>query len=113
MSFSLKSKIISSKDATVSSAIQNIINFRLKSKNIYIKKFSIDTQNKTIQGIIIFEKEEPLEIKVYDYHITTKNNKYFLEVSRVEKSRDWDNSYIDGKRYKIPSELLRVIDFIL
>jgi len=109
----MKSKLISTKDSTISFAIEQIINAKLKSKDTKVEKFFINTQEKIIEGNILLPKSDSIYIKAIDYKITVKNGKYFLEVEKLHKSKEFNNSYLDGKRYKIPQEILKIVEFIL
>jgi len=110
----LKSIVTSSKDVAISFAIKQIVNIKARKFGAHVETFHIDSTQKNIMATILLEKEkEPLTLKALNYHIISKNEKHFLEVSEIQKSREWENSYIDGKRYKIPPEILKAADFIL
>lgn len=110
----LKSIVTSGKDTAISFAIRQIINLKAKKVGVYVEDFHIDSKHKYIMATVLLDnEEEPLILKALDYSITEKNEKHFLEVAKIEKSREWENSYIDGKRYKIPPEILKVAEFIL
>lgn len=114
MFLNLKSIATSGKDTTISFAVKQVINLKAKKAGAFVKTFHIDSKHKNIQATILLDNDkEPLTLKALDYSITEKNEKHFLEVSEIEKSREWENSYIDGKRYKIPPEILKVAEFIL
>ena len=111
---SLKSIATSGKDTTVSFAIRKIINIKAKKVGAYVKEFTINSRDKYIIATVFLEGEkDPLTIKASRYTITTKNEKHFLEVDEIQKSHEWDNSYIDGKHYKISPEVLKAAQFIL
>ncbi len=111
---SLKSIAASGKDTAVSFTIRKIINIKAKKVGAYVREFTINSSDKYIIATVFLEGEkDPLTIKASKYMITTKNGKHFLEVEEIEKSREWHNSYIDGKRYKIPPEVLKAAEFIL
>ena len=38
---------------------------------------------------------------------------HFLKIEELVKSQEWGNSYIDGKRYRIPPEVIKVAEAIL
>lgn len=110
----LKSAASTTKDTVASFAIRKIINIKAKKVGAHVKEFTINSIDKYIVAIIVLEGgEDPLTITVSGYTITTKNGKHFLEVDKIQKSREWDNSYLDGKRYKIPPEILKAAQFIL
>ncbi|MCF6243657.1 MAG: hypothetical protein L3J43_01315 [Sulfurovum sp.] len=110
----LKSMVTEGKDKTVSYAIKKIIRFKTEKLGVIIQDFSIDSIHKTMEiTVLLHEEDTPLNLKAIDYHITTKNEKHFLEVKEIQKSREWKNPYIDGKRYKIPPEILKVSELIL
>ncbi len=110
----IKSMAVAGKDTAVSFAIKNIINIKAKKVGAHVQEFSINSRDKHIIATVFLEDEQdPLTIKASRYTITTKNGKHFLEVDEIQKSREWDNSYIDGKRYKIPPEILKAAEFIL
>ncbi len=111
---SLKSIAGTGKDTAVSFAIKKIINIKAKKLGAYVEELTINSGDKYIVATVLLEGEkDPLTIKASRYTITTKNGKHFLEVAEILKSREWDNSYIDGKRYKIPPEVLKAAEFIL
>jgi hypothetical protein len=109
----IKTIIHAKKDATVSFTIEKIINIKTKDLGVKVTDFSIDSQNKNMTGTLHQKDEKPLTITAINYCITTKNGKHFLEVEKIEKSHAWENSYIDGKRYKIPPEVLKIVEFVL
>ena len=110
----LKSIAGSGKDTAVSFAIKKIINIKAKKVGAHVKEFTINSRDKYIVATVFLEEdEEPLTIKASGYIITTKNGKHFFEVDELHKSREWDNDYIDGKRYKIPPEILKAAQLIL
>lgn len=110
----IKSIAGTGKDTAVSFAIKKIINIKAKKLGAYVKEFSINSRDKHIIATVFLESEQdPLTIKASRYTITTKNGKHFLEVDEIQKSREWDNSYIDGKRYKLLPEILKIAEFIL
>lgn len=110
----LKSIASSGKDTAISFTIQKIIKIKAGKLGAHVKEFTINSKEKYIIATVFLEGEkDPLTIKASRYTITTKNGKHFLEVDEIQKSREWDNSYIDGKRYKIPPEILKVAEFIL
>jgi len=111
---SLRSIAGTGKDTAVSFAIRKIINIKAKKVGAYVEEFAINSRDKYITATLVLEGEEaPLTLKASNYKITSKNEKHFLEVAEIEKSREWENSYIDGKRYKIPPEVLKAAEFIL
>lgn len=111
---SLKSMAGTGKDVAASFAIKKIINIKAKKAGAYVEAFSINSKDKCITATFFLEdEEESLTIKASNYIITTKNEKHFLEVEEIQKSREWQNNYIDGKRYKIPPEVLKAAEFIL
>jgi hypothetical protein len=104
----------SGKDTAISFTIRQIINLKAKKLGAHIKDFHIDSQHKHITATVLLVNDaEPLTLKALGYKITEKNAKHFLEVSEIVKSREWENSYIDGKRYKIPPEILKAAELIL
>lgn len=110
----LKSMVGSGKDATASFAIKQIVNLKAKKTGASVEALHINSKEKYIVVTLLLKGEtEPLTIKARNYAITTKNDNYFLEVEVLEKSRPWENKYIDGKRYKIPPEVLKAAEFIL
>ena len=110
----IKSIVGTGKDTAVSFAIRKIINIKAKKVGAYVEEFAINSRDKYIIATVLLDGEkDPLTIKASSYTITTKNGKHFLEVDEIQKSREWDNSYIDGKRYKIPPEVLKAAEFIL
>jgi len=112
----LKAMASSSKDSMVSIAIKGIVNHKLSDKapDAKLEALEIDSRNKNIVATVALpELDAPLTIKALHYKITSKNDKHFLEVEEIEKSQEWANHYIDGKRYKIPPEIIKVAEFIL
>ena len=110
----IKSIAQSKKDAIASYAILKIINLKAKQKMAEIQAFILDSQKKEITVTFTEENDtEPITLKASGYQITTKNGSHFLEVEDIQKSHEWHNSYIDGKRYKIPPEILKAVEFIL
>ena len=111
---SLKSIAGTGKDMAASFAIKKIINIKAKKTGAHVEAFHINSKDKHIVATLFLEGEkEPLTIEASNYFITSKNEKHFLEVEEIHKSREWHNSYIDGKRYKIPPEVLKAAEFIL
>lgn len=111
---SLRSITGTGKDVAVSFGIKKIINIKAKKLGAYVKEFTINSRDKYIIATVFLEgAQDPLTIKASRYTITTKNGKHFLEVDEVQKSREWNNNYIDGKRYKIPPEVLKAAELIL
>ena len=110
----IKSIARSKKDSLVSYTILKIINVKAKQKNAEVHDFILDSEKREIT-VTFTEKNhpDPITLKASGYRITTKNGNHFLEVDKVEKSHMWDNSYIDGKRYKIPPEILKIAEWVL
>jgi hypothetical protein len=103
-----------SKDKTMAFAIKQFVNYKMKEQGIKVEDFNIDSINKNLEiTVYLPEIQDLLTLKANNYEITTKNGKYFLEVEEIEKSKQWNNHYIDGKRYKIPNEVLKIIEFVL
>jgi hypothetical protein len=112
----LKSLATEGKDSLVAMAVKKIVNMKLSSKypDAHIEELSIDSKDKNITATItIPELDEPFTIQALNYKITEKNDHYFLEVEELVKSQDWGNDYTDGKRYKIPPEVVSVAKVIL
>ena len=112
----LKSMAQKGKDSLVSKVVKKIINHKLSNKvpDAKLKILEIDSQNKNITATIFLpELGKALKIEALGYKITTKNDKHFLEIDDIVKSQEWENHYIDGKRYKIPPEIVQVAEIIL
>ena len=112
----LQSLINDGKDSLVSLAVKNIVKIKLNSKNldIHIHTLEINSKEKSITATLtIPELNEPFTIQALNYKITKKNEHHFVEVEKLVKSQDWGNNYIDGKRYKIPPEVVNVTKAIL
>jgi len=108
------SSLKSLKENAISFSVQKAINLRADKLGVTIDSFHIDTTNKNITATLKFKDEkETLVIEAHRYSITQKNNSHFLEVENIVKSRSWENSYIDGKRYKIPKEIVKIVTFLL
>ena len=112
----LKSLINDGKDSVVSLAVKNIVNIKLNSKNpdAHVDALEIDSKDKNITATLTIPGfDEPFTIQALNYKITEKNDHHFLEVEELVKSQEWDNEYIDGKRYKIPPEAVKIAQAIL
>jgi len=112
----LKSSAHGSKDRLTAMTIKKIVNNRLKKRvpGARLEKLVIDSQKKNIRVTLTLpELPEPITIRALSYSITEKNGHHFLEVKEIQKSQDWSNHYIDGKRYKIPPRILKVAEAIL
>lgn len=114
----LKSLAISGKDTVLALAIKGIVNHKLMQKKeangAKLDTLTIDSQDKNITlTLTLPELSEPLNIEVKNYKITSNKKNYFLEVEELIKSQEWGNHYIDGKRYKIPTEVVKVAEAIL
>lgn len=111
---SLKSTTNSGKDAAVAFTVKKLINIKAKKLGVHIEELVINSSDKYIITTFFLKNDEaPLTIKVLNYAITTKNGKHFLEVEELQKSREWNNSYVDRKRYKIPPEVVKAAELIL
>ncbi len=113
---SFKSFASAGKDSIISSLVKKLANHRLSDKypGTTVEDFTLDSQNKTISATLQMpEFDTPLTIKATGYQITEHNGKHFLEIDTIEKSQPWENSYIDGKRYKIPPEVVKVAALVL
>ena len=112
----LKSLAREGKDNLVAMAVKKIVNMKLSTKNpdAHLNELSINSKDKNITATItIPELDEPFTIQALNYKITEQNDHHFLEVEELVKSQDWGNQYIDGKRYKIPPEAVKVAQTIL
>ena len=111
---SLKSAASATKDQAVSFTIKKIINLKAEKFGATVTEFILDSSSRSIFVTFTLEDEiDPIELKAKNYEITTKNGHHFLEVEAIEKSREWKNSYIDGKRYKIPPKILELVKIVL
>ena len=112
----LKSLATEGKDNLVTLAVKKIVNMKLKTKNpdAHLDALSINSKDKNITATITIPGlDEPFTIEAVNYKITAHNGHHFLEVEKLVKSQDWGNDYIDGKRYKIPPEAVKVAEIIL
>ena len=114
----LKSFAVSGKDSVVAMAVKGIVNHKLAQKKeangTKLEALDIDSVKKNITVTLTLpELSEPLTIEVRNYRITADKKNHFLEVEELIKSQEWGNHYIDGKRYKIPSEVVKVAEAIL
>ena len=109
-----KSAALSGKDSILSTSVKKLVNLKAGKMHIVVDTLHIDSQNKSISVSLDLNDGMPLlQINAYGYRITEKNEKFFLEVNTLQKSREWENSYIDGKRYKIPPEIVKVVKTLL
>lgn len=114
----LKSLAVSGKDNVVAMAIKGIVNHKLTQKKeangAKLDALAIDSVKKNITvTLTLAELSAPLTIEVKNYKITADKKNHFLEVDELIKSQEWGNHYIDGKRYKIPPEVVKVAEVIL
>ena len=114
----LRSLAISGKDNVVSMAIKGIVNHKLsqkkEAKGAKLDALDIDSEKKNISVTLTLpELSEPLTMEIKNYKITADKKNHFLEVEEIIKSQEWGNHYIDGKRYKIPPEVVKVAEAIL
>ena len=112
----LKSLATEGKDNFVAMAVKKIINIKLSTKNpdAYLDELTINSKVKNITVTITLpELDEPFTLQAINYKIIEQQGHHFLEVEELVKSQDWGNHYIDGKRYKIPPEAVKVVQAIL
>ncbi len=108
--------VLGSKDAVIATTVKPIVNLILNQRRPGSKILSldIDSKNKNVKFTVQTpELEEPITMEYRGYKIVRQNGKYFAEVDEVIKSRPWENSYIDGKRYKIPPEIVKAVEVLL
>ena len=112
----LKSLATEGKDNLVAMGVKKIVNMKLhiKKPDAHLDELTINSQDKNIIATItIPELDVPFTIQALNYKITEQNDHHFLQVEELVKSHDWGNHYIDGKRYKIPPEVVKVVQAIL
>ncbi len=112
----LRSMVTGGKDSAASKVVKGIINYKLADKvpGARLETLELNSQEKNLTATVILpELDEALTIEALNYKITTKNGKHFLEVDDIRKSQEWKNHYVDGKRYKIPPEIVKAAELIL
>ena len=112
----LKSIAKRGKDNVVALTVKHLVNHKLaeKAPGVLLQTLEIDSIGKKFTATFSLpEMNKPITIEALGYKITSKNEKHFLEVDEIIKSQEWSNHYIDGKRYKIPSEIVNAVEFIL
>ena len=105
------------KDKTLSIAVKQAVNYKLKDIGKMLK-FNLDSKNKTIELEIMLEGEkDPLNVKVQSYEITQDGDKYFLVAKDITTSRIWINviakQYLSGQKIEIPSEYATMLQLVV
>jgi hypothetical protein len=105
------------KDTLLSGAIKATINSHIKEYGTMLK-FNLDSDNKSIDMEVMLDGEvEPLTIHVDRYELITEGDHSSLSIHGVHTSRKWINvlagSYLDGKRFDIPAQYVKMLETVI
>ena len=105
------------KDAALSKGVKIAINTQIKEYGQMLK-LNLNSEQKSIDMEVMLDGEhEPLKVHIKQYEMTEENGKHFLKIHGVTTSRAWINtvasSYLEGKRFEIPTEYARMLKVLV
>lgn len=105
------------KDAMLSSGAKKFIESQIKEYG-QVLKFNLDSKTKSIELEVMLEGEkEPLHVKVNRYEMNEEDGKDYIIINDVVTSRTWINAvaakYLQGKRFKVPSEYASMLKMMI
>ena len=105
------------KDAMLSSGAKKFIESQIKEYG-EVLKFNLDSKTKSIELEVMLEGEkEPLHVKVNRYEMSKENGNDYTVINDVVTSRAWINTvaaqYLQGKKFKVPSEYASLLKMMI
>lgn len=79
---------------------------------------NIDSDGKSIDiKMQLKGEDEPVIIKIVNYHLTEENDKAFIQIQKVESSKEWIKLLADdlltGKKIELPSQIRNTLKMLL
>jgi len=105
------------KDQTLSFAMREFVNYKIKEYGAMLK-LNLDSEKKSIEMEVMLDGEkEPLTVSVDRYTLIQKGERHFLQIEGISTSRAWINtvasSYLEGQRFEIPAEYAKMLKIIV
>ena len=106
------------KDKTVSKTLMVALNNFLIKDYGKVLDLSINSKDKSVELTLDLDGEsQPLNVKIVKYEVLEKSGESFIKINEIETSREWINrvasSYINGKKFKVPAEFVKILNMII
>ena len=105
------------KDNALSKGLKTAINYKIKAFG-EIHTLKIDSQQKAIEVTLHLEGEErPLQATINRYELKEEGGKHYLVAHDIVTSKIWlttvANSYLHGRKFKIPAEYVKFLKVVV